>query len=118
MNQIADQNLLIQVVHNPGTVPDSRYMVTADSTVVVEATYDMYQERHGTKQLTDIPSSNRTQRTAVIHSVPENVTGSKLRNLVKEVREVADEVFITHLSTDYYASFGSQWSVFVDLMDK
>jgi len=67
---------------------------------------------------TAIPDSNRSQLCAVIHSVPDSVEGSKLRSLVKEARKVADELFITHLSTDYYASFGSQWSEFVDLMDK
>ncbi|KAJ6157375.1 hypothetical protein N7470_004967 [Penicillium chermesinum] len=105
------------VVHNPGTVPDSRYMATADSTVVVEAAYDTFLERNGTRQLTEIPSSNRTQRAALIHSVPDSVAGSKLRGLVKQVRGVADEVFITHLSEDYYANFGDRWSEFVDLMD-
>lgn len=39
-----------------------------------------------------------------------------MRGLVKEVRKVADEVFITHLASDYYASFGEKWTEFVDLM--
>lgn len=51
-----------------------------------------------------------------MHSVPESVEGSKLRDLVREARKVADEVFITHLSSDYYASFGTKWAEFVDLM--
>lgn len=92
-------------------------MTTADSTIVVEATYDTFLERNSTKQLTAIPNSNRTQRAAVVHSVPDNVEGSKLRSLVKDLRGVADEVFITHLSKDYYASFGGQWSEFVNFMD-
>ncbi|KAJ6111741.1 hypothetical protein N7523_007802 [Penicillium sp. IBT 18751x] len=104
------------VVHNPGAVPDSRYLSTADSTVVFEEAYSTFQERHGAKLLTDIPDSNRSQLCAVIHSVPDSVEGSKLRGLVKQVRSVADEVFITHLSSDYYASFGPKWADFVDLM--
>lgn len=106
----------IQIVHNPGAVPDSRYLPTADSTVVFEETYTTFQERHGAKLLTAIPESNRTQLCAVIHSVPSTVEGSKLRGLVKQVRSVADEVFITHLSSDYYASFGANWAEFVGLM--
>lgn len=105
-----------QVVHNPGAVPDTRYLATADSTVVFEETYIAFQERHGAKLLTAIPDSNRSQLCAVIHSVPSTVEGSKLRGLVKQVRSVADEVFITHLSSDYYASFGTKWAEFVDLM--
>lgn len=105
-----------QVVHNPGAVPDSRYLASADSTVVFEGTYTSFQERQGANLFTDIPDSNRTQLCAVIHSVPDTVEGSELRGLVKESRKVVDELYITHLSTDYYASFGSKWTEFVDLM--
>ncbi|KAJ5632895.1 hypothetical protein N7490_009234 [Penicillium lividum] len=104
------------VVHNPGAVPDSRYLSTADSTVVFEETYSTFQERHGASLLMPIRDNDRTQRAVLIHSVPEGVEGSELRHLVQKVRKVADEVFITHLSTDYYASFGSKWAEFVDLM--
>ncbi|KAI2786610.1 hypothetical protein POX_g08998 [Penicillium oxalicum] len=104
------------VVHNPGAVPDSRYLSSADSTVVFEGTYGMFQERQGAKLFADIPNSTRGQLCAVIHSVPDIQDGSGLRDLVKEARRVADEVFITHLDTDYYASFGEKWTEFVDLM--
>lgn len=106
----------LQVVHNPGVIPDSRYLPSADSTVVFEASYATFQERHGAKLFEAIPNSRRGQLCAVIHSVPDSVEGSKLRGLVKQVRRVADEVFITHLSTDYYASFGDRWSEFVSVM--
>lgn len=86
--------------------------------MVFEASYDTFQERDGAKMFEEIPNSNRSQLCAVIHSVPQDVEGSKLRGLVKQVRRVADEVFITHLETDYYASFGGQWKEFVDLMAK
>ncbi|KAJ5530950.1 hypothetical protein N7527_004343 [Penicillium freii] len=104
------------VVHNPGAVPDSRYLATADSTVVFEAAYATFQERQGAKLFTNIADSNRTQLCAIVHSVPNAVEGKALRSLVKQVRQVADEVYITHLSTDYYASFGGKWTEFVDLM--
>ncbi|KAJ5306429.1 hypothetical protein N7508_005444 [Penicillium antarcticum] len=104
------------VVHNPGAVPDSRYLATADSTVVFEAAYTTFQERQGARLFTSIDNSNRSQLCAIVHSVPEAVEGKSLRGLVKEVRRVADEVYITHLSTDYYASFGQKMNEFVDLM--
>ncbi|KAL2814964.1 Spherulation-specific family 4 [Aspergillus granulosus] len=104
------------VFHNPGVVPDPRYLSTADSTVVFEATYDTFQERDGANLFEQIPNSDRRQLCAVIHSVPRFVEGSQLRRFVRQVRRVADEVFITHLSTDYYASFGHQWTEFVRLM--
>ncbi|RDH29739.1 cell surface spherulin 4-like protein [Aspergillus welwitschiae] len=104
------------VVHNPGTIPDARYLPTADSTVVFEATYETFLERQGAKLFQEIPNSTRSQLCAVVHSVPDSVEGHKFRDLVKQVRKVADEIFITHLDTDYYASFGGQWEEFVELM--
>ncbi|RDW86668.1 spherulation-specific family 4 protein [Aspergillus mulundensis] len=104
------------VFHNPGVVPDSRYLSTADSTVVFEATYDTYLERNGARLFEAIPDSDRSQLCAVIHSLPDNVEGSDLREFVKQVRRIADEIFITHLSTNYYASFGNKWDDFVSLM--
>ena len=83
-----------------------------------EETYDTFQERHGAKLFEAIPDSNRTQLCALIHSVPENVQGSEFRALVKQTRQIADEVFITHLSNDYYAKFGAGWVEFVNLMSK
>lgn len=116
IGEVRSTNRLCQVVHNPGAIPDSRYLATADSTVVFEAAYTTFQERHGAKLFTNIADSNRTQLCAIVHSVPEAVEGNALRSLVKQVRKVADEVYITHLSTDYYASFGSRWIEFVNLM--
>lgn len=84
--------------------------------MVFEATYSTFQERHGAKLFNSIPDSNRTQLCAVIHSVPDSVEGSELRGLIKRVRKVASEIFITHLSKDYYASFGGKWDEFVDFM--
>lgn len=116
LKRIPETNHFAQVVHNPGAIPDSRYLPSADSTVVFEETYNTFETRNGANLFTAIPDSNRSQLCAVIHSVPDTVEGSKLRELVKEARKVADELFITHLSTNYYASFGNQWSEFVDLM--
>lgn len=103
-------------MHNPGAVPDSRYLATADSTVVFEAAYSTFQKRQGAQLFSNIPDSDRSQLCAIVHSVPDSVEGKSLRSLVKQVRKVADEVYITHLSTDYYASFGPGWAEFVDLM--
>ncbi|OJJ84394.1 spherulation-specific family 4 protein [Aspergillus glaucus CBS 516.65] len=105
-----------QVFHNPGVVPDSRYLSTADSIVVFEATYDTFQERRKAKVFKTLSDNNRGQLCAVIHSVPDSIQGSKLRSLVKEARKVAEEVYVTHLRVDYYAGFGHSWGDFVDLM--
>jgi hypothetical protein len=103
-------------VHNPGAVPDSRYLEAADLTVVFEETYNTFQDRVKANVLRDIPDSDRTQRCCVIHSVPDDITDTSLRDLVRDARNVADEVFVTHLNEDYYAGFGEKWQEFVDLM--
>lgn len=79
----------------------------ADSTIVFEATYDTFQEHCNAKIFKNIPDSNRSQLCAVIHSVPDSVRGPQLRSLVKQARKVAEEVFITHLATDYVPS--TEW---------
>lgn len=102
-----------QVVHNPGAVPDPRYLATADTTIIFEEAYSTFQERYQANLLADIPCNGTA---ALIHSVPDSVKGPELRDLVRTVRKVADEVFITHLAEHYYASFGAMWAEFVDLM--
>lgn len=98
-------------------IPDSRYLSLADSTVVFEATYNTFHERQEARLFEEIPDSHRSQLCAVIHSVPDIVQGSKLRAFVKQARRVvADELFITHLSTDYYASFSNRWDEVVSAM--
>ncbi|KAL1986696.1 hypothetical protein VTN96DRAFT_5901 [Rasamsonia emersonii] len=106
------------VVHNPGAVPDPRYLPTADSTVVFEDTYETFVQRNNAKMFTNIADGNRTELCVIIHSVPDSIQASALRSLVKDTREVADEVFITHLSSDFYANFDPNMGEFVDLMAK
>lgn len=106
----------MQVVHNPGAVPDSRYLETADSTVIIEDTYDSFLKRHEANMLKTISHGNRSQVCAIVHSVPNSVQDDRLRDFVKQLREVANEMFITYLSTDYYNSFGGSWVDFVALM--
>lgn len=105
-------------MHNPGVVPDSRYLEAADSIVVFEETYDTFKKRVKANVLRNIPDGDRGQLCCVIHSVPNSVTDTSLRDLVKDARKVADEVFVTHLSEDYYAGFGTGWKEFVELMAK
>ncbi|KAH8694064.1 Spherulation-specific family 4 [Talaromyces proteolyticus] len=104
------------VVHNPGSVPDSRYLATVDSTVVFEDTYATFLQRNDDHVFTQIPNFNRSTICTIIHSIPENVQDAELKSLVGDARKVSDEVFLTHLDTGYYSSFGPNWSGFIDLM--
>jgi len=105
-------------VHNPGAVPDPRYLSTADTTVIFEDTYDTFLHRNDQKVFSKVANGNRNALCAIIHSVPTDIGDSDLRSLVKEARKVADEVFITLKKEDYYAGFGPKWDAFVDLMDQ
>jgi hypothetical protein len=106
----------MQVIHNPGAVPDPRYLATADSTVVFEDTYDTFLQRNDANVFMQVANGNRSQLCTIIHSVPDDIQNSQLHGLVKRARSVADEVFVTHLNTSYYAGFGQGWNDFVDLM--
>ncbi|PGH09661.1 hypothetical protein AJ79_05627 [Helicocarpus griseus UAMH5409] len=103
------------VVHNPGTVPDPRYNILADMTVLFEATYETFQQRKD-EVFKNLTNHDRSTVCCVVHSVPEDVTGNSLRELVRDARTLANEVFITHLSERYYESFGSRWREFIQLM--
>lgn len=106
----------MQVVHNPGAVPDSRYLETADSTVILEDTYDTFLERQGADMLTNISHGNRSQVCAIVHSAPSFQNNSQMRNFIKQLRGVANEMFVTDLSQNYYSNFGGVWADFVALM--
>ncbi|OXV07814.1 hypothetical protein Egran_04418 [Elaphomyces granulatus] len=105
------------VVHNPGAVPDSRYLETADSTVILEDTYDTFLERQGADMLTNISHGNRSQVCAIVHSAPNfQNNNNQMREFIKQLRGVANEMFVTDLSENYYSSFSGAWGDFVALM--
>lgn len=66
--------------------------------------------------LNTISHGNRSQICAIVHSVPNTIQDDRMRDFVKQLREVANEMFITHLSTDYYSNFGGSWVDFIALM--
>jgi len=101
---------------NPGAVPDPRYLVFADSTVIFEADYETFQLRKRANILSSIPNSTRSELCCIIHSVPNDVTGQKLRGLVKDARGIAGEIFVTHRTYQYYESFDDGLWEFVDSM--
>lgn len=86
--------------------------------MVFEEAYETFQQRNAARMFQEIPNSNRSQLCAVIHSLPGQVEGNELRGFVKQVRRIAEEIFITHLSTDYYAKFGDKWDDFISLMSQ
>ncbi|EHA25033.1 hypothetical protein ASPNIDRAFT_120939, partial [Aspergillus niger ATCC 1015] len=91
------------VIHNPGTIPDSRYENNAtDVTVVFESSYqDFHSEKHSLNAM----ASNRTAYAYMLHSVPDNLSNSTLRSFVNQMSRKAEYLFLTTLTEDYYESF-------------
>ncbi|CAK41390.1 uncharacterized protein An12g10430 [Aspergillus niger] len=96
------------VIHNPGTIPDSRYENNAtDVTVVFESSYqDFHSEKHSLNAM----ASNRTAYAYMLHSVPDNLSNSTLRSFVNQMSRKAEYLFLTTLTEDYYESFDPEVS--------
>jgi hypothetical protein len=103
-----------QIIHNPGTVPDSRLAaVQPDITVTFEQSYDLYQSTSTQSMLDRSISSgdyNRSSSSLIVHSVPIDQIETLTLDLVKR----AEYVFVTDLTEDYYNSFGPGWERFVE----
>lgn len=88
-------------------------------TVVFEGGFDTYRAHnlgHAIMELQD-GIANRTQLACIMHSLPETIEEGNIKNLVRELRKLAGNVFVTELSVDYYSSFGTSWKSFVAEMD-
>jgi Spherulation-specific family 4 len=102
-----------QVIHNPGTIPDSRYNDTnTDITVVFEDSYPAYQTNQAS--LAALPE-DRSKYSYMINSVPIMDTAS-LQNFVDQLSQHAEFLFLTDNSQNFYESFGTQWANFTNVV--
>ena len=101
------------MIHNPGTIPDSRYNDSkTDVTVVFESPYPSYQSK--ADSLAELPD-HRSEYCYMINSLPGMGQGG-LRKFVHGISENAEFLFVTENDKDYYESFGSDWAKFVDVV--
>jgi hypothetical protein len=110
----------IKIIHNPGTIPDARYLNSCNLTVVFEGTYSTYQIYGSGKTIASFHNSAKCERDAlavVIHGMPSTLARQDQTNLITGVREVAGSLFVTGLKEDYYASFWDGWGDFVADLD-
>jgi hypothetical protein len=110
---------MVQIIHNPGTIPDPRYLASRNVTVVFEGSYSTYKTSNLNKNISGFQKSSQLGRGAtacIIHGFPSKVSSEN--SLIRELRGLAGSVFVTGLSVDYYASFWDGWQDFVDEMDK
>jgi hypothetical protein len=109
-----------QIIHNPGTIPDARYLSSCNISIVFEGTYSTYHAYGFDKIISSFQSKAHCERDALacmIHGLPANISSNDLNGLVRDVRSIAGSAFMTGLSVDYYASFWSGWAGFVNEMD-
>lgn len=103
----------MQIIHNPGTIPDDRLdLNTTDITVVFEQSYDTYKSQQSA--LSDL-SGQRSSYSYMVHSVP---SGTNLGNLVDDMSQHAQYLFVTNRDSNIgpYEGFGSDWRSFTDMV--
>ncbi|KAH8802482.1 Spherulation-specific family 4-domain-containing protein [Xylogone sp. PMI_703] len=106
------------IIHNPGTIPDARYLSSCNLTIVFEGTYATYQGHGMHKVISAFRASSGAPREAfacIVHDMPMSADDEK--NLVKDLKSVAGSVFVTGLDVDYYSRFWDGWLGFVGAME-
>lgn len=99
---------ILQVIHNPGVVPDPPLNLdTTDITVVFEQSYQEYQSLES--DLNSL-SGDRSQYSFMVHSVPSK---TNLQKFIDKISHHAEYLFVSTSNKDYYNSFGPEWQQFV-----
>nr|OQO24450.1 hypothetical protein B0A51_10169 [Rachicladosporium sp. CCFEE 5018] len=99
------------IIHNPGVIPDSQLMQdSTDITVVFEQSWGNYSAQEPALKAL---SGDRSRYSYMMHSVPSS---TNLGNLVDDMSRHSSHLFVTNSDSDYYASFGSSWRSFTELV--
>ncbi|KAF1965294.1 hypothetical protein BU23DRAFT_628662 [Bimuria novae-zelandiae CBS 107.79] len=98
------------VVHNPGTSVDIRFASPGlDIATVAELAYADFKTTECQEWLATSPFS-RDKSCYMIYAVPEEV----LEEFVaRDLRNIAEYIFVTDRKTDVYNAFGASWTSFV-----
>jgi len=104
----------MQIIHNPGVIPDSRLNdPVTDITIVFEETYENYGKQKAALKALPL---ERFHYGYLVHSVPTTLNSTDLGVFVDELSKDAGSIFLTNRDTDYYQAFGSSWKTFIDVM--
>src|ERR1700759_3361955 len=94
----------LQVIHNPGIIPDTRLNdSTTDITVVFEGEYSSFQLQRAT--LAALPL-DRSRYSYIVHSVPSTVSITDLSTVIAPASQHADFLYFTYVDQNPYESFG------------
>ena len=118
-------DLLIKIVHNPGTLPDLQLLVDADITVVCDVPWMEYEQcQSSILQLLSMPDIGveRQNLSYIINGVPSNWTSGDLNDFVEGMLQGAGWVFMTDSSLGSNATtgqeWGSNWDSFADILSQ
>ncbi|KAH8646113.1 spherulin 4-like cell surface protein [Xylariales sp. PMI_506] len=99
------------VVHNPGTVADSAYQgPNTDFTFIFEHDYETWVESQ--EAVVAALPADRTQYGIMMYAVPEFSSGD-MSAFVDSLSNLAQYIFTTSLTVNYYESFSSDWLNFI-----
>lgn len=103
-----------QVVHNPGTPPDSALASPAivDIIVTCEEPFERYTSEEVQQRLKDY-FFDRSRSGYQISGVPR----ADIKVATGQLRQKGAFVFATSLVEDFYESFGACWEDFVEAME-
>lgn len=108
-------NSMVQVIRNPGVVPDNRFAdPNTDINVVFEQSYDEYELKE--PELSAM-NHDRLHRCYMVHSLPTLDRG-KMRGFVNSLSRGAGHLFVTHNAEHYYEQFAGDWSDFISAIAK
>lgn len=106
-----------QIIHNPGTIPDQRYLASCNLTVVFEGSYSTYKKSKLLKSISIFQKSSKLGKgdtACIVHGLPKTMGVKDENSFAKELKNVAGSVFVTGLDVGYYAAFWDGWERFVD----
>ncbi|CZR56592.1 related to cell surface spherulin 4-like protein [Phialocephala subalpina] len=117
------------IIHNPGTLPDARYLTSRSSnvTVIFENSWDNYNAvdlRASIRTLRKTAGVGREALAAIIYDVPdgepdvESTNGDNKGTVVGNLRNVVGSLYLTGsgVGGDIYAGFWTRWGDWVEQM--
>lgn len=102
----------MQVIHNPGTIPDEQLTrIRPDVTAVFEEGFSRYRAC-GKNERAALDVYDRSGACYILHSVPRD----QVKPLVRELRPRAEYLFVTDRRSKFYEGFGESWDDFIRAM--
>ncbi|RKF74327.1 spherulin domain protein [Golovinomyces cichoracearum] len=92
-----------QIIHNPGLIPDSRYMQHCDISVIFEESYSEYQRCDFLAIAAFQKAANVRQEAIayIIHSLPDNLQSSERKLLIQDLWCVSLFLLFSEIESGY-----------------